>query len=259
VRRLVSVFFLLITAVTARAHDFWIEPSSFRPAVGSLVTASLRVGQDFVGDPVPRSAQLIEQFVVRDGASERPVVGQENRDPAGYLRVERPGLTIVGYRSRPVRLELPAQKFEDYLRQEGLEEIIALRAKRGESSKPDKEIFSRCAKAILFAGNGGGAAVNEPLGFRYEIIPETNPYAAAGALTFRVVYEGKPLRNALVTAIAQDGAATPLRARSDGAGRVRFTLPSRGVWLVKSVRLVAAPAASGADWESLWASVTFER
>jgi len=132
VRRLLSLFFLLITAVTARAHDFWIEPSSFRPAVGSLVTASLRVGQDFVGDPVPRSAQLIEQFVVRDGASERPVVGQENRDPAGYLRVERPGLTIVGYRSRPVALELPAQKFEDYLRQEGLDEIIALRAKRGE-------------------------------------------------------------------------------------------------------------------------------
>ena len=250
--------FLLLFAVTARAHDFWIEPSSFRPPVGSLVTASLRVGQNFAGDPVPRSAQLIERFVVRDSGGERPVIGQENRDPAGYVRIEQPGVTIVGYRSRPVPVELPAPKFEEYLRQEGLEDVIALRARRGESSKPDKEIFSRCAKAILFAGSGN-ARVDQQLGFRYEIIPETDPYSSAGPLTFRVVYEGEPLRNALVTAIAQDGAAPPMRARSDRDGRVRFALPSRGVWLVKSVRLIAAPPSSGAEWESLWASVTFER
>jgi len=257
-RRLVPVFFLLL-AVTARAHDFWIEPSSFHPPVGALITASLRVGQDFVGDPVPRMTPKIDRFVVRDGTSERPVIGQENRDPAGYLRVEQPGVTIVGYRSRPEPVELPAQKFEEYLRLEGLDDIIALRAKRGESAKPDKEIFSRCAKAILFTGGAGGARVDEPLGFRYEIVPETNPSAASGALTFRVLWEGKPLRNALVTALAQDGATKPLRVRSDAAGRVRFTLPSAGVWLVKSVRLVPAPPSSGAEWESLWASVTFER
>jgi len=30
------------------------------------------------------------------------------------------------------------------------------------------------------------------------------------------------------------------------------------IWLVKTVHMVPAPADSGADWESLWASLTFE-
>ena len=31
-----------------------------------------------------------------------------------------------------------------------------------------------------------------------------------------------------------------------------------GVWLVKAVHMAPAPAESGAEWESLWASLTFE-
>jgi len=50
-----------------------------------------------------------------------------------------------------------------------------------------------------------------------------------------------------------------LTVPTDAAGRVSFTLPQRGVWLIKSVQMIPAPAASGAEWESLWASVTFER
>jgi uncharacterized GH25 family protein len=49
-----------------------------------------------------------------------------------------------------------------------------------------------------------------------------------------------------------------LSARTDKAGRVSLALPRGGVWLVKAVHMVPAPADSGADWESLWASLTFE-
>ena len=40
--------------------------------------------------------------------------------------------------------------------------------------------------------------------------------------------------------------------------RVSFAFAKPGAWLVKSVHMVPAPAKSGADWESLWASLTFE-
>ncbi len=223
-----------------------------------MFSASLRVGQGFVGDPVPRSSDLIERFVVRDGQPERAIAGFEGRDPAGLLRVESPGVAVIGYRSRPVPLELPADKFEQYLKLGGLDRIIAFRAQRGESAKPDKEIFSRCAKAIVSAGSGAGVKVTEALGFRFEIVPEANPYAARGPMSFRLIFEGKPLRDGLVTAIRQDDPSKPLRARSDASGRVTFAFPARGVWLIKSVQIVPAPKSSGADWESLWASLTFE-
>jgi hypothetical protein len=249
---------LLITfvAASASAHDFWIEPSTFRPQIGTTFTAGLRVGQDFVGDAVPRSVQLMDSFVVRTKDGERPVIGIENRDPAGYVRLESPGVAIIGYLSKPYPLELAAPKFEEFLRQEGLESIAALRAKRGETSKPDRERFYRFAKAIV--GSGDGAPLDRPFGYRYEIVPESNPLTAAD-LRVRLLFEGKPLAGALVTALNRDDPSARRTARSDAAGRVTLRLPRAGVWLVKSTYMVPAPAGSNVDWESLWASLTFER
>ncbi len=56
---------------------------------------------------------------------------------------------MIGYRSRPTSLEQDAAKFENYLREEGLERIIDQRKQAGRSNMPGLEIFSRCAKAIV--------------------------------------------------------------------------------------------------------------
>ena len=80
---------------------------------------------------------------------------------------------------------------------------------------------------------------------------------AASPVRLRLLFEGKPLAGALVTAIDREGIR--LTARSDAHGRVAIALPKPGVWLVKSVWMVPAPAGSDVDWESLWASLTFER
>jgi hypothetical protein len=39
---------------------------------------------------------------------------------------------------------------------------------------------------------------------------------------------------------------------------VRFRLRPGGMWLVKAVHMVPAPAGANADWASFWASLTFE-
>src|SRR5258706_2800717 len=78
-------------------NDIWIEPTTFSPAVGEIVGAKLRVGQDLLGDPLPRDPTLINQFVVDDVEGRKPLVGRPGADPAGFLRVSRPGLMVVGY------------------------------------------------------------------------------------------------------------------------------------------------------------------
>lgn len=249
---------LVLCATAASAHDFWLEPSTFHPRLGESVTVSLRVGQDFIGDVVPRSAQLIDTFVVRERGAEHPVNGFEGQDPAGYLRFDQPGLAIVGYRSKPYPLELPAPKFEEFLHTEGFDAILAQRRARNESQKPDHERFFRYAKALLVSGDGDDRGFDKPLGFRYELIPETSP-ATANHLIVRALFENKPLAGALVTAIEQDHPDVRFSARTDRQGRVTFDLPRGGVWLVKSVHMIAAPPGSGVDWESLWASLTFAR
>jgi uncharacterized GH25 family protein len=256
-RRLIFVALLCVPA-TLRAHDFWLEPSNFHPAVGDNVTVSLRVGQQFVGDPVPRVHTLIDAFKATDSAGWRDVSGSENEDPAGYLRIEKKGVTVVSYRSTANRVELPAEKFNQFLAEEGLERIAVLRAKRGESSKPDRERFFRYAKALLLTGNPSSAPARKAIGLRYEIVPDSNPWSSS-PFRVRVLFEGKPLRGALIVAIHRDYPQARATARSDAAGRALLKLNRSGVWLVKSVHMVAAAPGTDADWESLWASLTFER
>jgi len=251
--RRIALLIAVLATRAAFAHDFWIEPSNFHPAIGETVSAGLRVGQQFTGDPVGRDSAAIEKFIVRDSAGERALVGMERRDPAGYFRVEHAGTAIVAYRSHPSYLEMPPEKFEQYLRDEGLERVIAERAKRGESQKPSREIYSRCVKSLIVTDRA--TDFTKPIGLRYEIIPLA---ITSDAIEARVVYESKPLAGALVIAMHQDDPSLRTSMRSDASGRVRFKLPKRGVWMIKSVQMIAAPPSSNADWESLWASLTFE-
>ena len=164
---------------------------------------------------------------------------------------------VIAYRSVGSFVELPAPQFEEYLRQEGLERIIAARARRGDGAKPGREHFYRYAKAFLTAERTS-PAVTQPIGLAYEIVPDDDPTLRAGPFRGRVLYDGKPLPEALVVAMLRVDPSVRLAVRSDAQGAFSLALPRAGVWLIKSVHMVRASIFSRADWDSLWASLTFE-
>jgi uncharacterized GH25 family protein len=256
------VFAALLGLVSAalQAHDFWIEPSTFTPAAGQRVIFRLRVGQELKGDPLPRDPGLLQRFVAIGPGGERPVLGRAYTEPAGILLFPSPGLEMIVYDSGRSPLALDAAKFEEYLKLEGLEKISASRAGRGQSNAPGKEVFSRCAKSLLAVGGGAAAGYDQVLGQRLELVPEANPYTLAGGgeLPVRLLYEGKPLAGALVVALQKDRPEAKVSARSDAKGHVRLKLDRPGFWLVKAVHMVPAPRDADADWESFWASLTFQ-
>ena len=254
---LACAWLVVLGCTRVAAHDFWIEPSTFRAAEGSPLSLALRVGEHFKGDPVPRQAAMVERFVIAGPDGTRDVTGREGSDPAGVTSLAAPGAYVIGYRSHPKSVELDAAKFEQYLREEGLERIIDQRKQSGRANTPGIEIFSRCAKAIVAnPGSGGVIPLNDrALGLRLELVAER--LTPGKPATFRLLYEGLPLEGALVVAIPKDAPLQKLTARSNKAGRVNFTLPG-GVWLVKAVHMVPAARETAAEWESLWASTTFE-
>ena len=250
-------FLILLATLPLSAHDMWIEPALFQPEAGQLVSVRLRVGQDLLGDPLPRSSALVNQFVVLNGEGRKPVVGREGADPAGLFRVSA-GMHVVGYYSNPSAVDQSAEKFNQYLKEEGLESIAALRARRNQSSAPVKELFSRCAKSLVLSGPATGA--DQALGFPLELVAGQNPYRLrpGDELPVRLTYQNRPLAGALVVAINRLNPMDKLSARTDSDGRVRFSPRAGGMWLVKAVHMIPAPPASGADWQSYWASLTFE-
>jgi len=256
---LVVMAIALLTAPLA-AHDMWIEPTTFFPELGQIVSLRLRVGQDLLGDPLLLDPALVKQFVVMDVGGSRPVVRRDGRDPAGLVRVAAPGALVVGYESNPSAIQMAADKFNQYLKEEGLDAVSATRASRRETSAPAREIFSRCAKSLVFSGSTAETPGDRPLGFTLELVAERNPYAIRPDqdLPVRLTYENRPLAGALVVAMNRLNPAEKLSARTDKDGRARFRLRRDGMWLIKAVHMVPAPAGAQADWASFWASLTFE-
>lgn len=241
---------LALVAAPIQAHDFWIEPSAFRPAAGEDVTITLRVGEQFSGDSVPRRDNRIVSFIVRDARGERTVAGRNGSNPAGVIRLEEDGAALIGYQSNFAPVQLSRRKFEQYLREEGLDGRIVVRSKGVQ-----RERFARYAKSFL--GTPGGLSdVDSPLGWRFELVPLSDP-SATGRLRLSVLYEGKPVAGALVTALLR-GSRERLSVRSDPLGVATIAL-TPGTWLIKTVHMVRAPEGENVEWESLWASLTFHR
>lgn len=250
---------VLLAARAAHGHDFWIEPSSFRPATGETVALHLRVGERFAGEAVPRSDAMLERFVAVGPAGEERIPGRDGLAPAGTLVPGQTGLYTVGYRSRSTQVEIEAGKFESYLQAEGLERISSLRAARGRSATAGRERYSRCAKALLQAGDAAPEPADAPLGFTLELVAGRNPYAlaAGGELPVRLLFDGEPISGVLVTAFRREHADLPVAARTGRDGRVVLRLDEPGVWLVKAVHMVSLPPGGDAEWESWWATLTF--
>ena len=215
---------------------------------------------DLLGDPLQRDPALVNQFVVEDTTGRKPVVGRDGGDPAGFVRAAAPGVLVIGYHSNPSPVELAAEKFNQYLKEEGLDTVAALRARRNETGASAHELFSRCAKSLVLSGSPSEVQGDRLLGFTLELVAERNPYAlrAGEDLPVRLTYEQRPLAGALVVAMNRLHPSEKLAARTDNAGRVRFQLRPGGMWLVKAVHMVPAPAGANAQWASFWASLTFE-
>jgi uncharacterized GH25 family protein len=253
-----------VAANVASAHDFWVAPSNFEPRTGERVNIGLCIGDPFVGWSMARNAQRIEQFTAVGARGEQAIVGIDGIDPAGVTRFTAPGVYVIGYRSNPAFTELPASKFADYLTEKGLDKIIALRRSGGATGGVVREAYSRYAKSLLRVAAAGADSVeatgDRALGFRLEIVADDRGPAArrASEYSFRLLFEGKPLSGALVKAVRRAAPEQKFEVRTDPAGRAKFTLTTPDDWLIAAVHMVEASTGLAADWESLWASLTYQ-
>lgn len=255
VRPLVALVGLVTAALPAAAHDFWIEPATFRPAVGEQVALRHRVGDHFRGDSLARNPQLLLRFVALDREGEVEVPGVGGIDPAGIVTIRQPGTTVVAYESRGSVAELDTAAMERYVDEEGIASQLPAGWRR-EGTVRDR--FARSVKSLLVAG-GDSAGHARVAGLPLELVPLDDParWGADGALRLRLLHRGVAAPGVRVTAISRLDPQIRITATTDAEGAVALAPGSPGDWLVKAVRIVPAEAATGADYESLWTSLTF--
>jgi hypothetical protein len=159
------------------------------------------------------------------------------------------------------RSDLPAGQFNDYLRAEGLTPALVARERAGLMRTEGSERYSRHAKSLVQVGAlQQRSHVTEAVGLRLEIVPEIEPYAQprSAQLPVRVIFEDKPLTGALVKLSSPINNAIPAVSRlTDDHGRAVFEMPSQGEWLLHVTWTKALPSTDEADFDTVFASLTF--
>lgn len=253
----------LIAPRAASAHDYWMVPDPLVTPGPHQVDLSLFVGEGFVAEEKkPYQRGRTTRFVhVRGGAAADLMASAvEGAAPLVRLRVAEPGGHLFVLDRNIAKIELAAAKFEDYLRHEGLEDVIAERERRGESSKLGRERYTRHLKALVQVGDARDDTFAKVMGQPLELVPESNPaFTAPGErLAFRVQFRGAPLAKARVEAFWRAGADIKgVTLTTDARGIVDIPIDRRGAWLVRMVHMVRCDGCADADWESMWASYVF--
>nr|MBA3502588.1 DUF4198 domain-containing protein [Deltaproteobacteria bacterium] len=250
----------LLVAWPAHSHDFFLAPSAHRIAVGDTVSVVMRVGSELEMDELPRSNRRIVRFEAHLGSKVLTVEGKHGESPAGRIAFDEAGVATIVYQSSHTDIELDGPKFEEYLVEEGLEDIAAERAKLGVTASPGRESYARYAKALITVGDGPGGW-DRRIGLPAELVALTDP-RAGGTAQFRLLYEDKPRANARVDIfrIEKTRLVSVGHARTDANGQVALAIPGDGVWLVGTTLMRAAPKELGleGDWESFWVSLELE-
>ncbi len=218
------------------------------------------LGDDLESRPVPRDPSRIVSFSSIGPAGRQSVPGLSGSDPAGVARFTLPGDYVIAYESNHALTTQPARQFEEYLFEVGLDEIAAVRRKRGDADRPVREAYSRHAKALVGVGDGTGPVRDRRVGLRLELVlDEQGSQDAPDLRSLRLFYLGRPLGGALVTADSFGGPSPHTQqARTDSQGRASLTLHPGERWRIHAVHMVRGGRDLGAEWESLWASLSFE-
>lgn len=257
------VLMILLAPPAASSHEFWMVPGNFVLPPGGKTSLTVASGEDFRGAKVSFSAPVVaslRHYSLGNVTDLRPRIPANAELRELPLVFAQPGTHLIAFDTNPSSILLSAEKFQAYLRDEGLEFIAKKREAAGTAATAGRERFRRNIKTLIQVGGQTDATYKLRTGQRLEIVPLVNPFTkrAGDEMGFQVLFDGKPLSGALIQAWHKQGGQTSIvKAKTDARGRVGVALALPGVWMVSVVHMVPARNTPDYDWDSYWGNLTF--
>lgn len=257
---------LALAAATAAAHDLFLTLNTFflerhTTARVQVMNGTFTSSEGAVGRSRLRDLSLV-------GGGERQALDRRLWDSAGpqmavvWVPLTEPGTYVVGASLLHREITLQANDFNAYLVEEGILPIIELRGERGETNRAARERYHKHVKAFLQVGSRRTDDFAVILGYPAELVPLANPYSLArgDTLRVRVLVDGKPVSSQIVIAGGRTRAGSRIpqqRFIADDSGVAGVRLNRAGRWYVKFIHMEPL-ASDSVDYESKWATMTFE-
>lgn len=262
--RLAFIAALLLPALPASAHEFWIDAERHAVAPGEPLVARLKVGQAFEGVEMSYLPQTFRRFDLVQGDVTGAVEGRMGDRPALNTPASGEGLAVAVHVTTDNVLSYDEfEKFRAFVEHKDAEWTLQAHAARGLPETGFREAYSRYAKALFAVGDGAGA--DREFGLETELVALANPYVdeIGGGVPVRLLYKGAPRADAQVEVfeMAADRSVEITLVRTDGDG-VAIVPVRPGYRYMLDAVLLREPEGDIADrpgvvWESLWANLTF--
>jgi uncharacterized GH25 family protein len=255
-----TVSILLIAGIVL-SHEFWLQPRKFKYTLNEEMNVAFLVGENFEGEPWDLKKNKIEKLELSHLTKTidlRLQVKPEAKEKLKYKFVEE-GTYLLSMQSNEAYIELDSVKFNNYLKEDGLENVLNIRRKTNTLDKPAKEFYSRYVKLFVQAGNKTDDTFKKKTAMRIEIIPKQNPclLKSGDYLQCLVLFNGKPSAHQMVKVWNKIGNTTFQQNNyTENDGTIKFPISSKGPWMVSTVIMIPSEK-PGADWQSFWSSLVF--
>ena len=280
-RTLTSFLILAIVLVgTARAHTMFLKLDSYFLAANSSVMVQLINGDFDVSENAIARDRMLDVSIVGPGGSTHPPMSSW-RDSALYEASEEnidtsilsfetggPGTYVLGVSTAPTVFILTADEFNEYLAHDRIVDAIEQRRATGKWEDEATERYSKHVKALVQVGEQRSGNFSNELGYPVELVPLDNPYelGVGDELQVRFLRARQPVANQIVYASHEDYHAhgendehvEAVITRTNAQGVALIPISAAGRWYIRTIHMVETTDEPDVDYESNWATLTFE-
>lgn len=253
--------FISITLFSV-AHEFWIAPSKYKIKINEAISINCYVGEDFKEEVwAKRKERTLEVKMFHNGRMDDITSKFIALDSVQIpLFVQESGNHLIAIKTKASYIEMEGAAFNEYLKEDGMSNILDYRIKNNLKDKGAREYYQRCAKTLLQVNGVNDESYKINSGMSLEIIPQNNPYTK-GVKELNVYFEfkGKPLSNYQVRTWCKKDGKLIVKSfhQTDANGFAKLSIKEKGEWMISVVKMELYTATDKADYESYWGSYTF--
>lgn len=170
------------------------------------------------------------------------------------------GNHLIAIKTKLSYIEMEGKAFNAYLKEVGIENILAYRENINLKEKRSREFYQRCSKTLLQVDGENDETYKINTGMILEIIPQNNPYRSnSQALNVYFEFKGNPLSNYQVrTWYKREGRLIVKTShQTDINEYAKIPIKEKGEWMISIVKMELYSDTNKADYDSYWGSYKF--
>jgi uncharacterized GH25 family protein len=260
-KKIVMPILLLVAIALTSAREFWLQPLKFIYKSGEKLVMSFKAGENFMEEPWGLQKNQIESLVLQQldrSYAVKDSVVDGIRDNL-TLRLKEPGTYLLAMQTKNALNEWEPEKFNQFLKENGLDEILDRRTRTNTLASRAKENYSSHTKLLFQVGGKNDDTYKNLNDFPVEILVLENPYTLkiGDRIHFKILFDGNPVFGVNVRVWNRfDNRTTIQNIYTEKDGTLETRVSSPGLWMVSVIRMLPSRQ-PGVDWQSYRGSLVF--